>query len=104
MSNTALRVGLIGCGGIAPVHLDSYRQDGRVRVVAVADVEEQRAAALAAQSGAAPYTDYRQMIDEQRLDAVSVLTPPAFHREIAEAALAAGVHVLAEKPLATTAR
>jgi predicted dehydrogenase len=103
MSNTTLRVGLIGCGGIAPVHLSSYRQDGRVSVVAVADVDEQRAAALAAQSSAAPYTDYQQMLAEQRLDAVSVLTPPAFHREIAETALAAGVHVLAEKPLATTA-
>jgi predicted dehydrogenase len=103
MANTGLRVGLIGCGGIAPVHLDSYCQDGRVSVAAVADVEERRAEALAARCGAAAYTDYRQMIDEQRLYAVSVLTPPAFHREASEVALAAGVHVLAEKPLATTA-
>jgi predicted dehydrogenase len=101
--NTALRVGLIGCGGIAPVHLDSYRQDGRVTVVAVTDVDERRAEILAAQAGAALYTDYRRMLADQPLDAVSVLTPPAFHRETAEAALAAGVHVLAEKPLAMTA-
>jgi predicted dehydrogenase len=103
MSNSALRVGLIGCGGVAPLHLNSYRQDGRVSVVAVADVDEQRAGDLAARCGATPYTDFRQMIDRERLDAVSVLTPPAFHREISETALAAGVHVLSEKPLATTA-
>ena len=51
MANTELRLGLIGCGGIAPVHLDSYRQDGRLSVAAAGDVEELRAEALAAQRG-----------------------------------------------------
>lgn len=98
-----MRVGLIGCGGIAPAHLASYRQDGRAAVVAVADVDEARAQALAGQAGAAAYTDYREMLEKERLDAVSLLTPPASHRPICEAALALGAHVFAEKPLAATA-
>ncbi|MCS6858772.1 MAG: Gfo/Idh/MocA family oxidoreductase [Abditibacteriales bacterium] len=103
MFNLPLRVGLIGCGGIAPTHLRAYQRSGMAQVVAVADVDARRAAALAEQADATAYENYLDMLEKERLDAVSVLTPPAWHRAITEVALAAGVHVLCEKPLATTA-
>lgn len=102
MSNPTLRVGLIGCGGIAPTHLSAYHQSGMAQVVAVADVDANRAAALAQKADATAHENYLEMLEKEQLDAVSVLTPPVLHREMTEAALSAGVHVFCEKPLATT--
>ena len=102
MAAGALRIGLIGCGGIAPAHLTAYQQNERTEVVAVADVRQEAAETLAGKAGSAAFTDYARMLESEGLDGVSILTPPAFHRPIAEKALAAGVHVLCEKPMATT--
>src|SRR5690606_23752329 len=67
------------------------------------DQDEGRARAMAAQApGASVHTDYRALIDDPRVDAVSVATPDFTHTPIILAALAAGKHVLSEKPLATT--
>jgi predicted dehydrogenase len=103
MADGTLRIGLIGCGGIAPVHLQSYQANERTEVVAVADLNQAAASALAEKAGATAYADYQQMLANEQLDAVGLLTPPANHRAIAEEALVAGLHILSEKPLATTA-
>ncbi|MBI3921076.1 MAG: Gfo/Idh/MocA family oxidoreductase [Armatimonadetes bacterium] len=102
MATDKLRVGLIGCGGIAPAHLSSYRRNERVDVVAVADLDMERAESLAKEAGATAYSSYVEMLEKERLDAVSLLTPPDSHRTIAEVALSAGVHIFSEKPLAKT--
>jgi predicted dehydrogenase len=97
------RVGIVGVGAIGTRgHLPGYRSAG-AEVVAVADVAKGRAAKVASEFGiAASYEDYREMLDMESLDVVSVCTPNALHAEITMAALGAGANVLCEKPMALT--
>lgn len=99
-----LTVGVIGAGWAARVvHLPGFRAAGQP-VAAICDLNPEPARALAAQYDIPRvYTDWRDMIANERLDAVSVCVPNRFHREPVLAALEAGAHVLCEKPLAVTA-
>ena len=102
MARVPLRVGLVGCGGIAGTHLDCYTRNPRTKVVAVADVFMEKATALAQKANVKAYQDYREMIAKDDLDVIGLLTPPDSHRVIAEHALKAGLHVFTEKPIAWT--
>jgi UDP-N-acetylglucosamine 3-dehydrogenase len=97
----SLRIGVVGCGGIGQTHLQAYRALG-VTPAALAEPNPAALAAAQAEYGGQPFADYREMLATTALDAISVCTPPATHAEIAEAALAAGMAVLCEKPLAPT--
>jgi predicted dehydrogenase len=94
-----MRVAVVGLG-VGRRHLQSYAAMPDVEIVAVADTDSDRLADAAAHWAAKPYADVRDMFATERLDAVSICTPPASHRELTEAAAAAGVHVLCEKPMA----
>ena len=93
------RVGIIGAGAIAVHgHIPGYQALDDVEVVAICDVNEARAQAVAAEKGIARcYTDYREMLDKEHLDVVSVCSPNAFHAEMAIAGLESGANVLCEK-------
>ena len=95
-----IRVGVIGCGAISLSHLRSYAKSGRAQIVAVADPIQAVAEACAQEYGAHAYTDYADMLRSEELHAVSICTPPTSHRKITEQAVARGLHVLCEKPLA----
>jgi len=97
------RVGIVGVGAIGTLaHLPGYRNAG-AEVVAVADVAKGRAAEVADKFGIpASYENYREMLENEDLDVVSVCTPNALHAEITVAALQAGANVLCEKPMALT--
>jgi predicted dehydrogenase len=97
-----LRFGLIGCGRVAPRHAQSLQQLPGARLVAVADVKASRAGHFAQEYGAAPYTDYRALLDRADIDAVSICVPSGLHAQVALDAIAAGKHVLVEKPIAIT--
>jgi predicted dehydrogenase len=97
----APRVAVIGCGTIGRTHLEAYRASG-VGPVALADADQAALDAATATYGGRGYLDYRDLILSGEVDAVSVCTPPASHREIVVAALEAGIAVLCEKPMATT--
>src|SRR5574340_709446 len=96
-----VRIGVIGAGAIGPAHFRSYQQVANCELVAVADVDEGRAKEAAAKF-AIPnvFTDYRQMLKGDLVDAVSVCTPNESHAPQSIASLKAGKHVLCEKPLA----
>ena len=96
-----LRVGLVGCGGFARFAARQYRRLPGVSLEAVADVDAGAAAAAAAELEAAVLPP-REVLEHPSLDLIYIATPPAIHFEQAAAALAAGRHVLVEKPLATT--
>jgi 2-alkyl-3-oxoalkanoate reductase len=101
-STTPTRVGLIGCGRIAAVHLRHLRALPDVRVVGVCDVDGARARGFAADAGIEHgFADPTELF-RFGVDAVHVLTPPTTHADTAITALEHGVHVLVEKPMATT--
>lgn len=103
-SNTPLGLAVIGTGSIAEAHLYSYQREGdRSRVVAVVDVDEDRARAAASRYAAEEvYTDYREALARNDVDAVSICAPPFLHVQMSVDALEAGKHVLCEKPVAAT--
>lgn len=103
MTKGELRVGVVGVGGIASgQHLPAWQRLPYVRLVALADLLED-AARYAAEKFHVPhtFTDWRDLIARDDLDIVDICTPNCTHAPIARAALAAGKHVLCEKPLAT---
>jgi len=98
-----LRVGVIGCGSIAQHrHLPEYKANKNVELVAVCDSNEERAREVAEKFGAEAYTSFEELLKNAEVDAVSVCTPNYLHAPISIAALNAGVHVLCEKPMATS--
>ena len=96
-----LRVAVVGCGAIAPVHVAAYQTVG-ARVVAVSDIDVAALeSALDRWPGIRAYRDYGRMLDEERPDIVSVCTWPETHAEIVIRAARTGVRgILCEKPLA----
>ena len=98
-----LRIGIIGVGGIAQGrHIPAFQTHHDECVIsAVSDINEERAKEVVAKYNIEKvYEDYHDMFQE--VDAVCICTPNKFHVEIAIAALAAGVNVLCEKPMALT--
>lgn len=95
-----LRFGLIGCGRVAPRHAESLMSLPDARLVAVADIKESRVQRFATQYHAAPHYDYRALLDQPDIDVVTICTPSGLHAQMAIDALAAGKHVLVEKPIA----
>ena len=93
-----LRFGLVGAGGIAQAYAQAFNESKCCDLVAVADVREDAANALAEIVGGKSYSDYKQLADVE-LDAVIVATPPVSHPEIACFFMERGTPVLCEKPL-----
>jgi predicted dehydrogenase len=102
MKSRKLRVAVIGTGSIGRgVHVPAWKRITDVEIVAVADIRKERAVTTAAEHGIPNvYRDYRDVCAMREVDAVDVCTPNKLHAPIALAALAAGKHVLCEKPLA----
>lgn len=98
-----IRTAVIGTGSISDFHLKSYARHPDAELVAVCDLNAERARKKADQFGAAKsYSDYKELLADPDIDAVSVCTWNNTHAEISIAALRAGKHVLVEKPLCTT--
>jgi predicted dehydrogenase len=97
-----LRVGLIGLGSVAEVHLQAYKEVKQVIVVAGADLRKDRLNQMVEKWGIKGYTDYEEMLKKENLDIACVLTPPRSHREVTEKVAEYGVNVLVEKPMALT--
>ena len=97
-----LRVGVIGAGSMGRNHVRVYSELPEVELVGIADPAE-HAKELARRFRCRYYGRYEEMLERERVDAVSIATPTHTHREVAEACISRGVHVLVEKPLAETA-
>jgi predicted dehydrogenase len=98
----AVRVAVAGAGILGRRHARVFHEIEGVRVVAVADPHPERAAAAAAPAGCATYSSMDALLASVECDVVAVATPDHRHASPVLASLAAGKHVLVEKPLATT--
>ena len=102
-----LRIGIVGCGGIANgKHLPSLKAINRADIVAFCDLIPERAEKACAEygaEGAKTYTDYHRLLEDKSIDVVYVLTPNRMHAQVSIDALNAGKHVMCEKPMAKTA-
>ena len=93
-----LKAGVVGTGFIGTVHVDALRRLG-IEVVGIVDSTPERARA----KGIAPaYESYEALLDDSHIDVVHVTTPNHLHYPQVKRALAAGKHVVCEKPLAVT--
>ena len=101
--NSKVGVGIIGCGGISVEHLSRLSRMPDVDVRAVCDVVEEKAKSRAEEYGVQHWTtDFSEILEDQRIDAVLVLVPQGRHAEMVVAAAGAGKHVFCEKPMAMT--
>ena len=99
----SIRVGMVGAGWIAQEHRRVLDSQAGAELVAVCDVDRERAETLAESAGARAYLDWRELLDTEDLGALIVCTPPRSHREPAIAALERGLPLYLEKPIARTA-
>lgn len=100
-----LRGALLGAGSISIHHLRAWRLIPNLQIVAIANRTRERALALGRQFGVEPdhiYSDYLELLDNEDLDFVDIATAPAIHREQTLAAAQRGLHVLCQKPFATS--
>ncbi len=101
-----VRVGIIGCGGIANgKHMPALKTIKEVEMVAFCDIVVERAEKAAEKfgiEGAAVYADYKELLADNTIDVVHVCTPNRSHSFITVDALEAGKHVMCEKPMAKT--
>ena len=103
MPSTSRRIGIIGVGFGAQVHVPGFQSEGW-EVAAICSRSREKAQKVATEVGIARvHTDPMELIRRDDLDAVAITTPPAAHHPLAIAALAAGKHVLCEKPFALNA-
>lgn len=98
-----LRIGMVGCGSIAPAYFQGCRLFPNIQIVACADLDRAKADACAAEFGVRACS-VRELLNADDIDIVLNLTVPRAHAEVSLAALQAGKHVYSEKPLATTRR
>lgn len=102
--SAVVNVGVVGLRFGSQVHVAACRSDPRCRVVAICGRDAGRAASIASDLGIPKSTgDWRQLIADPDIAAVSIAVPPAAQVEIAAAAINAGKHVFCEKPLAANA-
>ncbi len=98
---STIRVGVAGLGVAGSLHLDGYLADPRAAVVAVADANPARRAAVP--TGVRTYASAEEMLEAEALDAVSICTPPDSHPGAIRLAIGHGTAILCEKPLARSA-
>jgi predicted dehydrogenase len=98
--NDPLGVCVIGCGYMGRIHAACWTNIPQVAVVAVADIQYERAKRLAERLNCSPYQDFREAVARPDVDVVSVCIPTSLHADASIQAAEKGKHVLCEKPIA----
>jgi len=99
----AIRIGIIGAGAIGKAHKMAIDKNSDCQLVAVCDIVKENAEAIA-DEGVKTYTDYKEMCDIEKPDAVIINLPHFLHKEVAVYCLKRKIAVLVEKPMAITAQ
>lgn len=96
----SLKVAVIGLGQMGAIHARIYQKLPLVELAAICEYNDERRAEAAAEFGCRTYKDFRELLQEPSIDAVSIVLPDNMHRECVECAVANKKHILLEKPLA----
>jgi D-apiose dehydrogenase len=100
-----IRGGVIGCGHWATNHLNGWREVKGGEIIAICDINEDRLNSIGQTFGFSHdqrYVDPQQMIKEQGLDFIDIITPPNTHRTLTELGAKHGLHVICQKPMSMT--
>lgn len=97
-----MKVAVIGVGSMGRNHARVYSELAEAELVAVSDADSKLAQSVAEKFGTRAYTDYRELLAQEKPDAVTIAVPTVLHEEVGLVALEAGAHVLMEKPIAAT--
>ena len=99
-----LKIGIIGAGSIAEYHIGSYLASGKCEIKAIADINREFAKQKADKYNIPDiYEDYHELLKDESIEAVSIVTPTFTHKWIMIDAIKAGKHILCEKPPALNA-
>jgi predicted dehydrogenase len=104
-ANERLRIGVIGCGGMATGHMRGLvknRETDNCEIVTVCDIYDKRLQAAAQLTGGKPVRDYRSVLDNRDVDYVLIATPEHWHAPMTLDAADAGKHIYCEKPMTRT--
>ncbi|MBD1557802.1 Gfo/Idh/MocA family oxidoreductase [Vibrio sp. S9_S30] len=105
MNNSKLQIGIIGAGAISEFHLQAWRQCSEANVVAITDVNQENAKAKADAFGIpAIYERVEDMLKNEHLDAVDIITPVETHAFLTKLCVNEGIDVICQKPLTPTAK
>ncbi len=96
----AVRVGFVGAGGMNSAHMKNVSQIAGTKIVAICDLQEERANQRAEEYGAEAFTSWKKMLKDTPLDAMYVAVPPFAHEGQEQAAAKLGIHLFVEKPVA----
>lgn len=91
--------GIVGCGGIGPLHAEALEQVEDARLAAVCDIDTERAQKVAEKHDCRWYEDFEQLLADDEVQVVNICTPSGMHADMGIQAAQAGKHVLSEKPL-----
>jgi UDP-N-acetyl-2-amino-2-deoxyglucuronate dehydrogenase len=97
-----LRFAIIGCGRICKKHIEAIEALDNAKLVAVCDLDSKKANDMAVLYGLKAYTDYHQMLKNESIDVVNVLTPSGWHARDVLAIAPYKKHIVVEKPMALT--
>jgi len=100
-SKTPVKIAVIGAGNMGRNHLRTYNNLPGAKLLAMADINPDTEA-MAKEYGIGSYTDYKQMLDTEKPDAVSIVVPTPLHHPFATEVMKRGIHCLVEKPIAST--
>ncbi len=104
-ANERLRIGVIGCGGMATGHMNQLvrmKDSDNLEILAVSDLYDKRAQAAAKLTGGQIVKDYRRLLENKDIDYVLIATPEHWHAQISLDAAEAGKHIYCEKPMTRT--
>jgi predicted dehydrogenase len=97
-----VKFGILGCGNISDAHITALKEVCGVEFYAVCDVNRAKAEEYAEKYKVKAFTDYEEMLHDEKIDAVAICTPSGMHKNQALLALKANKHVIVEKPMALT--
>ncbi len=104
-ANERLRIGVIGCGGMATGHMRGLlrtKEEDNTEIAAVCDVYQPRLEAAAKITSGKPYKEYRALLENKDIDYVLIATPEHWHYQMTMDAADAGKHIYCEKPMTQT--